>query len=447
MSNTRTTHALTSPPTPRRAAVLGLARGRLHRLSLFAVLVTVGWVIGLRGVRAAVDQPVYIYLYAHTEDHINHDLSEERYRRLLPVLEALATSHPEYHVSVSMQFPGADTEALLTRNAENGILDFILSYQANGLIEAGYHGAHEPTYVNNALVTLPANATWEEHVGAGLEYLSYAKHPTRGDVDESRSGGLLLNLQTFGEARAVSGTAGAGVAKFFDTAVEHSVTNLLAGAGTATVSSTGGPVMLGLPDHGPGGGADYEATAAELIALLSPRADTPAEVFWMNNALRVNDGDFVDGVHAIIAHEGVATLKAKLAGLDRSRVHVLNVAVAGKWIYAKESPTKYAYAHPTSPELHAALQNTREQIETAASCRTQTWRRWREPRRPGKRWRWTRSSRRRASSWRRGRDDRRPSSKRHSGSCRWQTPSHSSRSRLPTTATGALCLPKRCSIG
>lgn len=48
-------------------------------------------------------------------------------------------------------------------------------------------------------------------------------------------------------------------------------------------------------------------------------------------------------------------MKQELAKLDRSRPHVLNMIVGDKFIYARASPTQYAYAHPESPQLPPEL--------------------------------------------------------------------------------------------
>lgn len=282
--------------------------------------------------------PIYIYVFAHTEDHINLDLSEERFRRLFPLIERYAIAYPQYGLSWSVQFYGADTQTLLERNPQNIILDFILSYRDKGFVEFGYHGAHEPTYTNNPLANLPRDASWEQTVEAGLQFLSCAKHPYLGGVDCSKSGGLALVQQVFGAAAAVSGIGG-------NPAIQHAIDQLNANS-----------IMFGFSDHGPATERPgYREGVKELMRLLSPKKDTPPELFWMDGRLRVNDGNPLDDVHHLVASQGVESVKQEMAKLDRSRPHVLNMIVGDKFIYARASPTDYAYAHPESPQLPLEL--------------------------------------------------------------------------------------------
>lgn len=196
--------------------------------------------------------PVYIYVFAHTEDHINLDLSEERFHRLFPLVEHYATAYPQYGLSWSVQFYGADTKTLLERNPQNIILDFILSLRDRGFVEFGYHGAHEPTYTNNPLANLPRDASWEQTVEASLQFLSCAKHPYLGEVDCSKSGGLALVQQVFGQAAAISGIGG-------NPAIQHAIDQLNANS-----------IMFGFPDHGPATERPgYREGVRELMRLLS----------------------------------------------------------------------------------------------------------------------------------------------------------------------------------
>ncbi|MBI3680907.1 MAG: hypothetical protein HY235_10980 [Acidobacteria bacterium] len=291
--------------------------------------------------------PVYIYLFVHTEDHINLDLSEERFRRLLPLIESYAAAAPQYGLSCSLQFYGADTRTLLERNPRNGILDFILSYKDRkpGLVEFGYHGAHEPTYTNSPVARLPRDASWEQRVEATVQLLSCAAHPYLGDTDCSNPGGLALVQQVFGSAAAISGGN--------ETALAQAADKFNADA-----------VMFGFADHGvPAQQAGYLDSVKSLMRLLSPEPDTPPALFWMDGRLRINDGNPLDGVEMLSGSGGVEQLKTKLARLDRSRPQVLNMIVGEKFLYARVAPTEYAYQHPDSPSLPPDLLLPAEQKE------------------------------------------------------------------------------------
>ena len=109
-------------------------------VSLFLILCSIN--IGT----ASEKHPVYIYLYDHTEDHFNHELSEERFLRVFPMIEQLQKDYPQYYPSFSVQLYGADSWTLSERNPETGVVDFIRKMRDKGVIELGYHGVHEPTY-------------------------------------------------------------------------------------------------------------------------------------------------------------------------------------------------------------------------------------------------------------------------------------------------------------
>src|ERR1039458_6347212 len=92
-------------------------------------------------------QPVLIYLYADVADQVNLDITEDRLRRMLPMIERFQKAHPEAHVSATILFSGAVSQALYQRNAQTHIKDLILDYKKRGVIEVGYDGTDEPTYV------------------------------------------------------------------------------------------------------------------------------------------------------------------------------------------------------------------------------------------------------------------------------------------------------------
>src|SRR4051794_1915193 len=92
-------------------------------LNVAAMLLAGG---SLRGAAAA--QPVYVYLHARIGDHVNIDLSEDRLRRILPMVERYRKQHPQAGVSATILFSGAVSQALADRNAKTGIKDFVQDY-------------------------------------------------------------------------------------------------------------------------------------------------------------------------------------------------------------------------------------------------------------------------------------------------------------------------------
>ncbi|HEY5625593.1 MAG TPA: hypothetical protein VIT93_03790 [Dehalococcoidia bacterium] len=82
--------------------------------------------------------PSYLFLFTHTEDQFNHDLSEERYWRLGSVMEEIAADYPDLGMTWTIEFQGADAETVLNRNSETGLADYLLSLKDRGLVEFGY---------------------------------------------------------------------------------------------------------------------------------------------------------------------------------------------------------------------------------------------------------------------------------------------------------------------
>src|ERR1022692_2154029 len=113
---------------------------------LYSALTLLGLVSGGRLAGADTRQPVYIYLYARVTDQVNIAMSEDRLRHILPLVERYRQMRPEVHLSATVLFSGAVSEALQQRNAQTHILDFVKDYIRRGVIQAGYDGTDEPTY-------------------------------------------------------------------------------------------------------------------------------------------------------------------------------------------------------------------------------------------------------------------------------------------------------------
>src|SRR5579884_3857201 len=116
----------------------------------FYPLFCVGAAIGLGSAAylaaAPGQQPVYVYLVARVTDHVNLEMSEDRLRHLLPLVERLRQQQPDSHASAVVLFSGAISQALEERNGRTHILDFVKDYVHRGVIEVGYDGTDEPTY-------------------------------------------------------------------------------------------------------------------------------------------------------------------------------------------------------------------------------------------------------------------------------------------------------------
>jgi hypothetical protein len=102
--------------------------------------------------QAAIQQPVYFYLYSRVTDHVNMDITEARLRRLLPMIGQYRKENPQANVSATILFTGAVSQALADRNKKTHIKDFVLKYKKMGIIEIGYDGTDEPTYDHRPMI-------------------------------------------------------------------------------------------------------------------------------------------------------------------------------------------------------------------------------------------------------------------------------------------------------
>ena len=80
------------------------------------------------------------------------DITEARLRRLLPMIEQFRKENPQAHVSATIFFTGAVSQALADQNKKTHIKDFVLKYKKMGVIEIGYDGTDEPTYDHRPMI-------------------------------------------------------------------------------------------------------------------------------------------------------------------------------------------------------------------------------------------------------------------------------------------------------
>ncbi len=293
---------------------------------------------------STTDAPVYLFLFTHTEDHTNHDLSEERYLRLAPELADIANTYSEADITWTIQFQGSDARTIVERNSDTGVVDLLRSYPE--YIEFGYHGVHEPTTFNKPEYTLSNNPTWEEVVNTISSWISCQKDPYHGGCISDTGGGIQA-VQQIGDVEIVSG-AGIALGLFETGAGKHAIDKEI-------------PTRIngfGFSDHGPKG-TGYEGSVSSLLNILSPAADTSTTVFWMDDVIRTNDaGLSLSGKMDL--KNGVISVESALKTADRSKPNIFHTGFASKYLYtaAGTSPTDYAYDNPESPELPSSLLNT-----------------------------------------------------------------------------------------
>lgn len=303
------------------------------------------------------DSPIYVFLFTHTEDHINHELAEERYLRLAPMLEELADENPEAHLIWTLEFQGADARTVAERNPETRIVDMLREHARNGLIRFGYHAHHDPTYVNRPQNDLDETSTWEEVEEAIDDWVSCAKDPYIGGCIAETGGGITAIEEHFGPVELVTGVSvGRGLGHYETRGAHHAIARYLPNR------------LLGFcfPDHGPTDRyPDYEEEIGALMDRLSPSIDTSRTVFWMDDAIRINDGDPANGLSFGAIHSNMRRLRGTVESIDHSRPHVFNAMIGSKYIYTVTgtSPTIWAYSHPDEPELPPEMINDRRVIE------------------------------------------------------------------------------------
>ncbi|HXJ96096.1 MAG TPA: hypothetical protein VMT20_24925 [Terriglobia bacterium] len=337
-------------------------------------------------------EPVYIRLFAEATDHVNLDITENRLRRVLPGVEALGKTHPEAHVSATILFSGAVSQALEERNAQTHILDFVKDYIRRGVIEAGYDGTDEPTYDRRPFFKFSENSSpqdrWRMRETTAAEFLAEARDPLTGEPTGG-TGGLKKMQEVLGPAAYIRGVELA-VETYHPAPKVKPNPNALGApvVGASFVPQLGifresggdtetlqvlrqyntSAVMLGIPAANPGLLPGFAGATRHFGEIMSPEPDTAPEVYWQDYVLRISEA--VPPVHWVAAVDGVEALKAVLDKANRSTVQVVQVRLGAVENYlqpsfaktAPNAPMKYAYDHPQSPNLPADAIRSKAEI-------------------------------------------------------------------------------------
>ncbi|RME81757.1 MAG: hypothetical protein D6775_12765, partial [Caldilineae bacterium] len=300
----------------------------------------------------ASEQPLYFFLFTHTEDPFNYELSEERYVRFVPEVEERAATHPDAHLTWTIMFQGSDAQVVADRNPQTGVVDLLRAANQAGVVEFGYHAHHDPTYLNRPQTGFSNDSSWEELVNGMVDWLGCVKDVTRGGCIAPTGGGISAVLDNFGPVQAVSGAFLQSDVAYEGGPTSYAVTKFLPDR----------LVGFGYPDHGPFASDQKRAAVAALMERLTPTTETSSTVFWADNVIKMTGGSPIDGTRGIDPLRGPRYAQGMLAGLDRSRPNVVLTGLASKYLYTKQlpqnSPTIYGYAHPDSPQLPPELLNS-----------------------------------------------------------------------------------------
>jgi hypothetical protein len=308
--------------------------------------------------QAQKPEPVYLYLYATVSDHINPDISEDRLRHLLPMLDRLRREHPEAHVSASILFSGPMSDVIEQRNPKTHIKDFILNYKRRGLIEIGYDGTDEPTYDNRPVAEFGDGST---PAGRWLTRLNADERFGEASVirGASVSGAIMVTTSSMGKDGAT------GPAK-----AEKKVRPEVGDWEVVTLLHRYSPnaVLFGYPQANLANLPGFKGSVLGVGNWMSPVPDSAPEVYWTDNFLRT--AEWSGGARPITrllhANEPLDDLKSAAALIDHTRIHVVHMELAAEDDYLSPEFLKtwtatapraaslaYAYAHPEKPTLPA----------------------------------------------------------------------------------------------
>jgi hypothetical protein len=340
-------------------------------LGCWAILL--GWA-GVSPLAAAdPSRPVYIFLSSTVDDHINTDISEDRIRRMVGMLEKVRAQAPSAGINATLLFSGAMSEQLEKQNGDQ-LLDFIKASRNSGLLHAGYDGSNEPSSVRHPLMDFTgatnAEDRWSRRLASADQVLTAARDPLTGALLPNGSGGLKKMQEVFGPASYIRGvflvlhnSLGPMVEVGSDTEIVHALERLNTNA-----------VMEGIADSSPAhaGSSNYRGWVAALSTVLGADPDSSPELFWQDGRLRSSE-DGKSDLRLFRASAGVVSLKKALAGMDRSRIRILHIQIANQTNHAKPMPTHarpdvpltYAYLHPEQPKYPAELRHSKAETDAA----------------------------------------------------------------------------------
>jgi len=309
---------------------------------------------------APAPQPVLIVLYSRFYDHSHQHTTDERLQRLLPMLDKLRKQYPQSGISALFQFSGTVSQLLDQGNAGLHLVDRLKDYSRRNLVDIGYTGEEEPSYLYrpkpNLLLAETPEARWAAKAEAAERFLTDFKNPITGLPVPGLSGGLKRTQEVFGNVVFLTGvtrTLGG------DSPSTHEVRKMIPTA-----------VMGGIPPADPRLGiTGFDVSADNFSRWMSPDPVESPEVFWEDNLLRLSDVSLPDNKpHS--TDEGPEALKKVFEKLDRSHVRVVKLEVAAYRRYLTRradgsvvaDPLEWLYYHPDDPvipsQMHAMVSQT-----------------------------------------------------------------------------------------
>jgi len=313
---------------------------------------------------AGPPQPVYILLYTRFYDHSQPHTTDERLQRLMPILDKLNKQYPQAGVSALLQFSGTVSQEMDERNGGLHLADQVKDHSRRGLVDIGYTGEDEPSYLYRPKPALleadTPEARWAAKAEAAERFLTDFKNPVTGLPAPGLSGGLKRTLEVFGDVRFATGlTTSLGG----DAPSTHELHKMVPGA-----------ILGGIPGNDRRRGIEgYDISAANFSNFMSPDSFEAPEVFWEDGHLRLSDASLADNKpHA--TDEGPEALKKVFQALDRSRARVIKLEVVAYKRYLTRradgsvtaDPLEWMYYHPDEPQIPIQMHAMVTQTEVEA---------------------------------------------------------------------------------
>ena len=313
---------------------------------------------------AAALQPVLILLYTRFYDHSHQHTTDERIQRLLPMLQKFRDQYPQSDLSALFQFSGTVSQVLSEENAGLHLVDRLKESASRNLVDIGYTGEEEPSYLYRPKPSLLEANTPEERWTAFSEaaerFLVDYKNPITGLPVPNLSGGLKRTTEVFGDVAFVTGVV---TTLGDDSPATYEVRKFAPAS-----------LMAGIPGNDPRRGIEgFGVSADRFSRAMCPEPIEAPEVFWRDNVLRISDTSLTDNrPHS--TDEGTEALQKYFAKLDRSHVRVIKLEIAPYKRYLTKradgsvvtDPLEWLYYHPDSPLIPFQMNSMVTQTEIEA---------------------------------------------------------------------------------
>lgn len=342
-----------------------------------AALAFVGAALSAPGIaESGTPKPVYILLYSRFYDHSHPSLLNERLTRLLRSMEALRNKFPDSNISTLLEFSGTTSQLLDEQNSSTHLLDAVKNARSRGLVDIGYTGEDEPSYLHrphaNVLALDTPEQRWTAKCQAIDKFLKDYKNPVTGDPFPGLSGGLKRMQEVFGPAAFIAGANPDRFGQAGDSYVSYEVRKM-----NQTAVMTG----IGAPD--PRRDIEGFGVSAQTFSKgISPSEDDSPEVYWADGFLRLSEASLPDNRARHTTDEGAESVKKAFEKLDRSKVRVIRLEVNSYLRYfvkrsdgsVRWDPMEWLYYHPDDPEMPVNLKAllTPTQIDAAYKQEEQT---------------------------------------------------------------------------